>query len=383
MFGVKYIAPIFDMSGYGEASRNYALALHKAGIPITLETVSFETNPPLVGTDSERKTLLSLRNKDIYYDVVIIHLTPDLAPRYIDQNRDKHCISYTVWETSKLHPKWVEACNQVAEVWVPCQWNYSTFKESGVTVPIYKIHHGIDPDYYQGINPNDFSLDIPNRDKEFIFYSIFQWNRRKNPDGLLRAYFNAFKNHDNVRLILKTYVGRGLPPGEDARLVKEAVGKIKADMQLPNLPKVTLINQSLSTVQMKQLHKYCDGYVLLPCGEGFSLTALEAGLAGNPVITTGLGGNMEYMTVDNSFPVNYMWDYVQGMSGFNQWYLGDQTWARADLIDAAEKMRYVYNNRGEAKERAYKLQERIKTEFSWDAVAKQMISRLKEIKNGL
>jgi glycosyltransferase involved in cell wall biosynthesis len=105
----------------------------------------------------------------------------------------------------------------------------------------------------------------------------------------------------------------------------------------------------------------------------------EAGLAGKPVIATGRGGNMEYMDPDNSYPVPSSWDFVYGMSTFNPWYLGNQQWARPHLPEAARLMRHVFDNREEAAERGKILREHIKTNFSWDKVAGQMIARLKEI----
>lgn len=379
MRGVKYIAPIFDHSGYGEAARNYILALHRAGVPLTISPHCFEQDPPPVGTAVERDILTSLVHKNVDYDVVIVHLTPDLAPSYVRQYPNKYIIGYTVWETSLLHPLWVESCNQVNEVWVPSEWNVQSFRESGVTVPIYKIPHGIDPKVYSYTDPSQFSIAGLGEDKPFIFYSIMQWNARKNPDGLLRAYFNAFSSGENVRLLLKAYVGRGLPAQEDMRQLKEMVRRIKADMQLPDFPRMNLITESLSSEQMHALHMYGDAYISLPHGEGFGLCFLEAGLAGKPVIATGAGGQMEYLTEENSYLVPYMWDYVSGMGGFNRWYWGCQQWARPNIVEASRMMRQVFDYPEEARARAQKLQRRIKKEFSWEAVSNIMIARLKEL----
>ena len=52
--GIKYIAPVFDTSGYAQASRGYILALNKLGVPLTLESVSFENiSPPNLGEDGK------------------------------------------------------------------------------------------------------------------------------------------------------------------------------------------------------------------------------------------------------------------------------------------------------------------------------------------
>ena len=39
--GIKYTAPVYDGSGYAEASRQYIQALHSLGIPLTVEPVTF------------------------------------------------------------------------------------------------------------------------------------------------------------------------------------------------------------------------------------------------------------------------------------------------------------------------------------------------------
>jgi glycosyltransferase involved in cell wall biosynthesis len=376
--GVKYIGPVFDHSGYGEASRNYVLALHRAGIPITLQPHCFERDPPPVGTAADREIMNSVVNKNIDYDIVIVHLTPDHFPSYAQKHQGKYFVGYTVWETSLLHPTWAAACNSADEIWVPCDWNVESFKNSGVTVPIHKIHHGIDVDMYNAVSEEDIAETGLDGDT-YNFLSVMQWNFRKNPEGLLRAYFNAFTPDDNVRLLMKAYIGRGQPPTEEARQIKEVVARIKADMQLPAYPRVSLITDTLSSDKLRALYAGADAYVSLTHGEGFGLTMFEAGLAGKPVIATGKGGNMEYMTTENSYPVPADWDYVYGMATFNPWYLGNQQWARPNLPAAAKLMRHVFEHREEAAAKGAVLREHIKSEFSWGKVANQMLSRLKEL----
>lgn len=379
MRGVKYIGPYTNMSGYGEAARNNILSLHKAGVPITIESRSFEMSPPPVGSEEDRKVLAFLEGREIDYDIVICHMTPDLAPSYLKTNEGKYFISYSAWETSHIHPLWTEACNQVSEMWVPSQWNVEAFKNSGVKVPVYKMPHGISPDFYEGVDTSSFALTNLNKDETFVFYSVFQWNARKNPDGLLRAYFNAFGPDDNVVLLLKTYLGVGLPKEAETQKLRQAVLKIKSDMNLPYFPKVRLITEHLSSDQMKALHLYGDAFVLLTRGEGWGIPFMEAGLAGNPVIGTGMGGNTEFMKQENSFLLCHNWTYVSGMSSFNQWYLGNQQWAEPNLIDASEKMRFVYKNQQQAKDKGFLLWKNIQENYNWDKIAEKMIARLKEL----
>ena len=170
MAGVKYIGPVFDGSGYAEAARNYVLSLYKKGYPVTLTPISFEQTRPELGEDG--KILYSLvNNNTVDYDKVIVHSTPDLWERWTQFESNVHVIGYTVWETSKLDPRWTEACNKSAEVWVPSEWNMQVFRDSGVTAPLYKIPHAIDVPNLGELQK--FNLDgVPQN--PYIFYSIFQ-----------------------------------------------------------------------------------------------------------------------------------------------------------------------------------------------------------------
>ncbi|HEC66032.1 MAG TPA: glycosyltransferase family 1 protein [bacterium] len=372
--GKKWISCFADFSGYGSAARNYVFSLYKKGVPITIQSRNFDPFPPEV-MDKEQKELLDyLAKKNIPYDKVIVHLTPDLYPLYLEKG--KYNIGFCAWETSRLHPRWVDCCNLMSEMWVPCEYNVQAFRESGVAVPVYKIPHGIDVDMFKSSCNEQFSVGGINN-STFKFYSIFQWNARKNPEGLLRAYFNAFTENDDVVLILKTYLGNtGV---DNLKQIRDKILYVKRDMNLSYFPKVVLISELLSSRQILELHKFGDAYISLHRGEGWNIPCFEAGLAGNPVIATGCGGNMEFMSEDNSHIVGFMWTYVSGMGGFNQWYHGNQQWASPNLIDASEKMRWVFSHREEAAEKGKVLSGYIKENFSWDKVSKKILGRFKAI----
>lgn len=373
MKGIKYVGPVEDFSGYAEAARNYISSLDAHGVPLTVHPRNFDVNPPPIADPRMRSLLDNLIGAGIPYDKVIIHLTPDLYPLYAE--RGKHNIGFVAWETSLLHPKWAASMEVVDEMWVPCQWNKKALINSGVTKPIKVIPHGIDPDMFSGVGNDSYFINGVG-ENTFKFYSIFQWMNRKNPEGLIRSYFNAFGPDDDVVLILKTYLsGR---TGADKQHLKNFIVNIKKDMNIDYYPKIILIGDLLSHSQMRGLHKYGDCYVSMHRGEGWGLPMFEAGLAGNPVIGTKCGGNLEFMSETDSYLVDCQMTYVSGMSTFNPWYLGNQQWAEPDQIHGSQLMRRVYDNREESKSRGIALRDKIKSEFSWVKVAEKMIQCLSE-----
>ena len=86
----------------------------------------------------------------------------------------------------------------------------------------------------------------------------------------------------------------------------------------------------------------CDCYVSLHRSEGLGLTMAEAMYFGKPVIATGYSGNLDFMTDDNS----YLVDYTMGTIGERGGALPpDARWAEPSGEHAAEQMLAVFENR--------------------------------------
>ena len=231
--GIKYISPLFDNSGYARAGRGNVLALHKLGIPLTLAPVSFEEARPDLGEDGE--ILKSLVSKKIDYNIVFIHTTPEFWSKH--REYDKTNIGYTIWETTKLHSSWPTMINEgVSKVLVGCEWNKGVFKNSGVKIPIGVIPHGIDMSVFDDIEPYGIA-GIP--ENAYVFYDVFQWTERKHPIALLKAYWYAFQNKENVALVLKTY--RSDYSDAEKEAVRTTIQRLKMVTPMDNHPKIYLI----------------------------------------------------------------------------------------------------------------------------------------------
>ena len=369
--GIKYIAPFFDNSGYGKAARGNIFALHKQGIPITLKPVSFETVKPDLGNDG--KILDELLNKDIDYNIVIIHTTPEFWSKHVEH--DKTNCGYTIWETSKLHPAWPIYMNMdsIAKVLVGCDWNKEVFTQSGVEKPIGVVPHGINMDSFDDVKPFHISGV---KDDAYMFYNIFQWTERKNPLALIKAYWYEFKEEDNVALVLKTYRSSYEESEKDA--IRTTIKRLKMVTPMDYYPPIYLIPNMLTEYEMLGLHLRGDCYTSLDRGEGFGLSPFTAGACGNPIIVTNYGGSREYAKEDNSYLVDYVLTPVYGMT-WSPWYRGDQLWAETDVLHGASLMRNAYDNQEESKARGQKLKKYISENFTWEIIGKKIIEEIEKI----
>lgn len=368
--GIKYVGPMLDGSGYAQAIRGNIMALHKLGVPLTLKPISFETARPDLG--KYREVMLNAIDANIDYNVVIIHTTPEFWAQHREEG--KLNVGYTIWETTKLHPTWPGYINDNVDLClVGCSWNVEVFKNSGVTVPIEAVPHGIGRSEFDGISPFDVSGVS---DHSFMFYSIFQWTERKHPVALIKAFWYAFQNDEDVALILKTY--RSDYSDSEKEAIRISIRRLKQFTPMGNYPPVYLISHMLSDAEILGLHKRGNCYVSLDRGEGFGLSPFTAGACGNPIIVTGFGGSTEYAKPDNSYLVDYKLTPVSGMP-WSPWYRGDQLWAEPDVIHGAELMRNVYENRDEAMSRGKELKNYIHENFNWESIGKKIVDAIKGV----
>ena len=368
--GIKYISPTFDNSGYARASRGNILALHKLGIPLTLAPISFEKLRPDLGKDGE--VLQSLVNREIDYNIVIIHSTPEFWAKLREPDRTN--IGYTVWETSRLHPDWPGYINNsVDKVLVGCRWNKDVFKTSGVEVPIGVVPHGINMEEFDGVKP----YKVAGVDNDtYMFYSVFQWTERKHPLAMIKGYWYEFKEEDNVALVLKTY--RGDYSEGEKNAIRTSLNKLKSVTPMDYYPPVYLISHMLSEAEIAGLHARGDCYVSFDRGEGFGLSPFQAGAYGNPIIVTGYGGAREYAKETNSYLIDYVLTPVFGMP-WSPWYRGEQLWAEPDVLHGAGLMRKAYENPGEANKRGQLLKKYISKNFTWNEIGKRIVEELKKL----
>lgn len=354
---ILYIAPA-GTSGYAEAAKNYILALSKYH-NIQWQPMYYDDslgNPTLKDVLAEQY-IRPLPNPD----TLIIHNTADkwqeLKNKYNTPSIKKR-ICVTVWETDRLHPDWVVACNQswLDEIWVPVKWNKEVFEQSGVTPPIKIVPH-IFYEPQHKFPPSDKHLIPTSLFGNTLFYTIGQWNVRKGISETIHAFCQAFTKKDKVALIVKTHWAKYTAEHKQqcATMLQEIL------QQYPNAPQVHLITNHFSRTEMLQLHKSCHIYVSLCKSEGWGLGAFDAAVTGNPVVITGYGGQTEFLPPNYSYLVDYTLEKVNGMD-YISWYSPNQKWAQPDLKNSVEKLQQAHKNTTRVKDR--KLSEYVLNRFS-------------------
>lgn len=338
--GIKWKGPLLSHSGYGQANRDYVSALHNSGFKITTEPKQVDPQPASCFGD-QGKLVMDLKKRDISYDFVVHHQVPIEAQIKIEH--DKINIAYNTWETDKLPEKWIHTINRYFDLQlVPSEFNKELYIQNGIKIRIEVLPHCVDVNEFINEEKSENRYDLgPCKNKRFKFLSVFQWTERKNPIGLLKAYFSEFYDREDVVLILKTY--RSNTSKKEIQIIKNEIEQLKNDMRLKSYPPIYLIGDIISKKDMISIYNQSDCFVMIPRAEGFGIPFAEACAGRCICIAPNYSGHVDFLKPldgKSAFLTNYQMTPVAHMNWIPN-YDGSQSWAEPDIKDTGFLMKHV------------------------------------------
>ncbi len=282
----------------------------------------------------------------------------------------KKRVYYTMLESTRIPPYWVDALNTMDQVWATSTWGKQTFTESGVKVPINIVPGGVEPTIF---NPKiePYTSESGN----FRFLSVGKWEIRKGYDILLKAYCEEFKANERVELILHPMTIQWFV-GSNFNIFEELF-----NLDLPNNhAPVNVVKQVFPNyADMARLYRLADCFVNPTRGEGWNLPLCESMACGVPSIATNWSSHTEYITEQNCMLLK---DYQIVPSihpaQIYQEFLRYGKWAEPSVKELREKMRYAFDNQDEIKKYGTQAAEDMRA-WTWDNAAKKAKTYLEEL----
>ena len=253
-------------------------------------------------------------------DIAMIYSLPERRQFPHGLHRHPVRIGGFVCETDAIHERWVAVCNEFSLVCVPSEFCRRAFVGSGVTVPVYVVPHGLEPEYR--------SYHEPPTQGPFVFYNTFDagsYIERKGAEELIRCFCRAFGPGDDVRLVLRTQ--------NNARIFELCQRYDHHDM-IEIEPMEPLGVEDFA-------RRYSDVHcVVHPSkGEGFGLIPFQAIACERPVIAPAATGMAEFLDRSNALPLKTK-AKIKGIA------LGNQTgrYYSVDEDHLCHLMRRVYDD---------------------------------------
>ena len=352
--------------GLGAAARGYARALAAVDVPVSTVSVPLHhlALPVALADGYGRHSFEDLVHDGLHgFELVAVNADelPDFVERLGEDYFEGPRIGIWGWETNRVPPGWRRAYALIDEIWV-----YSRFmaENIGAVAPVPVI--ALPPPVQAPAEPAEpLRLGVP---EGFLFLFVFDYLstiQRKNPVGLIEAFKRAFAPGEGPRLLIKT-INAPLRPLAEEEVLWAAHGR----------PDIHVIDRSLSGAELNGVMAACDCYVSLHRSEGFGLTMAEAMAIGKPVIGTGYSGNVDFMSDENSYLVDYT---IARVGPECEIYPADGEWAQPDLEHAAQLMRRVCSEPEQAAAIGARAREDIARTLSPQARGAAMRERLQEL----
>jgi glycosyltransferase involved in cell wall biosynthesis len=273
-----------------------------------------------------------------------------IQPEFYSGNLDQYRVGYTPWESSVVPDSWRETMPQMQEIWTPSQYCVDIFEENNLNKIIRKVPHGIDPELWK--IENRYLTD------KFIFFHVGGPTARKGGQRVVDAFLDLFDGNDDVMLILKSN------EDTECRFYKNGVDFKSAAAH----PQIVSINYQVAVEDLVRLYNRSHCLVYPTNGEGFGLIPFQGIATGLPTIVTNATACADFAEL--SVPLDSKPTKGVGV------HLGD--WVEPDADDLRDKMRYVYDNYNEVKEKTLESARLIHNTQTWYHVAAQVIDILGE-----
>jgi glycosyltransferase involved in cell wall biosynthesis len=383
---VNVVGYLRTESGVGSAIRGYVRALRALRVPVSLLDVS-----DLSGNRAEDRTFASF---DAHHPYNVNLVCGDIDLHFammarLGEEAYKDCYNIGVWnwELPRFPEKWYDRFVYYDEIWVGSSFIANALSPVS-PVPVVRIPPVLTPEVPGSREAGRRRLGVS--PEEFIYLFVFDFHsgfQRKNPLAVLDAFRAAFgwvARPESAKGVLASTPfadsGRATP----VRLVIKCVNpdfdrEYFAALQARAHGCPVSIHAGYWPCEyVRDLMAACDAYVSLHRSEGIGLTVTEAMALGKPVIATGWSGNMDFMSVTNSFPVRYELAQLRERVGH---YQAGEIWAEPSVAHAAELMRFVFENRGEAEARGRAARRDLEADYSEERLAGLIQHRLTLIRS--
>lgn len=316
--GINLIGYVAAELGVGEAARSLARACSAVSVPYSVVDVGFQSSNP------QRDTQALKNASKEHFAIDVVYVNADQTENTLKHLQSiKHESTYRIgfwhWEQPQIPAEHIAAFAGLNEVWVP-----SNFVRDAVAavspVPVTVIPHALQFEATPDVKRSSFGLP---EDKvlALVMYDFHSYQHRKNPKAAIAAFRLATKNRDDAVLVVKT-INRDKHPEASQELSD----------YLADLSNTVIIDEFLTRQQTWDLQSCCDLLISLHRAEGFGLAPAEMMYLGKAVVATGWSANMDFMTANNSMPVEFKLEPLEHAVGA---YPAGPLWAEADIEHAA------------------------------------------------
>lgn len=337
---ILFIGHYKERGGWAQASKDYILAMHEAGLDVVCRNVTLTGDHPTPELDKlEKKSTEGV-------DVCIQHLLPH---HMVGTKAFKRNIGVVDLESTSIKGlTWLEHLKLMDEVWVPNSDLHSSLTADGVE-NVKLVPHCSDIEKYTKKYPE---VNIPQIKNKFKFYYIGDLNDRKNIRSIIRCFHSEFNYTDNVCMIFKVkkfgYSSTALQQ-ELNKIIQEEKVKLRIHKDVRKHLQDVILTEDLDDNQICSIHQFGDCFICPSHGEAWSIPSFDAMAFGNTPICSNFGGPKNFIDINNKntgYLINGAYSVCQcSDAAFPEIFTGKEYWFQPCEREIRKAMRHAYENK--------------------------------------
>lgn len=356
--GVNVVGFGNNVMGIGEDVRALMTALERAGVPrvaVNIElSEAFGTRAPaFAGPQADRPL----------FPVSVFALPPfEMARLHVERGTSlfhrRYAVGYWPWELTSVPEPWRVVFDLVDEVWASSEYLLDVYRKL-THKPVLLVPPCLNAGAPEAPDLGRHGVT----DGDFIYLTMFDFNsfvERKNPQGAIAAFQNAFPSRGNEKLVVKTINAHG--HAEARRRIEALAGKDD---------RIVFVHDAFSRPQTLGLLARADCLVSLHRAEGFGRILAEAMAIGTPVVATDWSGSTSFLDNSTGYPVSFT---LRDVRAGEYIYHHGSRWAEPSLEHAASRLREVRH--GADPVRRLRARSLVDARYGLDPVAAALVSRL-------
>jgi glycosyltransferase involved in cell wall biosynthesis len=292
----------------------------------------------------------------------------DRLPRYLEWWRSNfnQLVAVDVCDSDRMSDYAVGLLNQADKVVVPSNYCVEVYKQSGVKKSVYRVPHGLDPDWYtlpnvwdiapaKSINPSllEVYLYKLRRRKKLLLFWLWHSPMRKGYSEVKEVYTRLARERNDVVLVLKT-LSPNMPEFQEV-------------MHLG----VIQVYGWLSEYEKMALYDLADTTLMFSRGGAFEYNCIESLARGVPCVASNKGSWTDYVP-----------PFLQVKAGGRVRVFEDNAihvgyGYKVDVEDALNKIHDILENYDDYKARVEEWRSKVLfNEYRWDVVAKRLVDTI-------
>ena len=332
--GLTIVAPFHASYSLGKVMRDFVFRLRDAGIPFQ----AFDTGKASAIPDSDINALLTPREEFRimkYRNVVELLFGP--VPAEELGLKKSHVV---FWEFDSGLLETFPKLQSPDTVIAMSDFNAAYFRKVlPPSTPVAKILYP-----FRFTSPTLPTVEETRKrfgigkDGFMVFFNFDYGSSlfRKNPDGAMRAFAQAFPQTPGATLVFKTN------RSDEYKADKARLNDLAKELGIAD--RLIAIDAFIPRADVLALTASCDAYISLHRGEGFGLGIAEAMALARPVIVADCGSTKEFCNKDNAILVPTKTIHVSKGQLDHPYYLSVISCADPDIGVAAEALRRLHGS---------------------------------------